>query len=129
MTASIPNGISMNELNDYFESATEESAIELAQPDADGSYTEEQIMEVVNNALEQITQTIPDPIAHKVAMIKIADNMCRWHTAVSQAALAEGKTESSEAWLRDGGKFQAVMDILLSIHLGDNDQWCPNNPG
>ena len=128
MTASVPNEISMGELNEFYESATQESAIELAKPDPDGCYSEEQIMDPVHDALQQISEIIPDPSAHKYAMIKIADNMQRWHTTVAQAALAEGKTESSEAWLRDAGKFQAVMDILFSVHLGENDYWAPNAP-
>ena len=126
MTASVPNEISMDELNVLFESATQESAIQLAKPDEDGCYSEEQIMDVVCDALAQISQIIPDPAAHKFAMLKIADNMARWHTAVAQTAYAEGKDDSGEAWLRDAGKFQAIMDIATSIHLGDNDYWAEN---
>ena len=126
MTASVPNEISMDELNVLFESATQESAIQLAKPDEDGCYSEEQIMDVACDALKQIAEIIPDPAAHKFAMIKIADNMARWHTAVAQQAYAEGKDDSGEAWLRDAGKFQAIMDIATSIHLGDNDYWADN---
>jgi hypothetical protein len=128
MTASVPNEISMNELSDFYESATQESAIELAQPDADGVYTEQQIMDVVHDALKQISELIPDPVSHKYAMLKIADNMALWHTTVGQQALVEDRQASGEAWLRDAGKFQAIMDILMSIHLGDNDSWAPNAP-
>ena len=128
MTASVPNEIGMDELNVLFESATQESAIELAKPDEDGCYSEEQIMDVACDALKQITELIPDPVAHKFAMLKIADNMAQWHTIVAKQAYAEGRADGGEAWLRDAGKFQAIMDILLSIHLGDNDYWAENAP-
>ena len=128
MTASVPNEISMSELSNFFESATQESAIELAKPDEDGCYSKQQIMDVACDALKQISELIPDPASHKFAMLKIADNMANWHTTVGQQAYAEGRDASGEAWLRDAGKFQAVLDILLSVHLGDNDYWANNAP-
>ena len=50
--------------------------------------------------------------------------MVDWHKAVAIRQLEEGNQESMGAWMRDAGKFQAVMDILSSIAIGPEDFTC-----
>ena len=75
------------------------------------------------DALDLMTDRISDPVVHKVAMLAIASRMIEWHTGIGQNVIGEYE-DAGTSWLRDAGKFQAIIQILKGISLGDNDQWC-----
>ena len=85
--------------------------------------TQDQIEAVVSEALDLMTDKIKDPVVHKLALLRIASNMALWHTKIGERHFSEGCVEGGTSWMRDAGKFQAIMDIALSVSLGDNDAW------
>lgn len=123
MTSSIPDSFSTEDLQALLADAPSDEANVPSNEDGT-KFSEEQIDYVVGYALDQITDAIPDPVAHKAALVRVAYNMIRWHTAVADQQFAAGNKASGTAWMRDAGKWQAILDIATSISLGDNDAWC-----
>ena len=121
MTSSIPESFSMDDL---------EKALETAVPDIvdihneDKELSPEFIESVALEALDAATEKCPDPLVHKVMAMMVISRMVDWHKGVAMRQLEEGNRESMGAWMRDAGKFQAVMDILCSIAIGPDDFTC-----
>ena len=121
MTSSIPESFSMDDL---------EKALETAVPDIvdihneDKELSPEFIESVALEALDAATEKCPDPLVHKVMAMMVISRMVDWHKGVAMRQLEEGNRESMAAWMRDAGKFQAVMDILCSIAIGPDDFTC-----
>ena len=121
MTAT-PDSFSTADLQALLANAPIEDEVHAQEIDLD-NLTEDQIHEIVSEGLNLMTSKIQDPVVHKVALLRIASNMALWHTKVAEGHFERGCVEGGTSWMRDAGKFQAIMDIALSIHLGDNDQW------
>ena len=54
----------------------------------------------------------------------ICQRMLEFHSKCGVMQIEDGETMSSIAWLRDAGKFQAVLNILATISCGDDDPTC-----
>ena len=120
MTSSIPDSFSMDELSNMLENAPQEEELHAAEKEL----TPEFIEKVAMDALDKATEECPDPITHKVMAMMVISRMVDWHKHVAIRQLEEGNRESMGAWMRDAGKFQAVMDILCSIAIGPDDFTC-----
>ena len=118
MTASVPDGISFSDLQDLMANAPQEQESEQK---TDKQEFSDRLHEVATKHLDAAIKDFNDPLVHKSMMMIAANNMVDWHTKVAEADFAEGNTTSGVAWMRDAGKFQAIMDILLSISLGPDD--------
>ena len=46
------------------------------------------------------------------------------HRQVAMAQFEEGNEKSGICWMRDAGKFQAMMDSLVNISIGPDDFTC-----
>ena len=118
MTASIPSSFNPEDLQRMLEAKAEEesskSSTELAQ---------EQIEYIAEKALSEAGEEggTSAPVVHKVMMLMICHKFVQWHTNCSEKLHSEGEAESGTCWARDAGKFQAMMDILLSISVGPDD--------
>ena len=88
--------------------------------------TQEQIEDVVTEGLDLMTSRITDPVVHKYALLRVASNMALWHTKIAEEQYKRGDTDSGTTWMRDAGKWQAIMDIAMSVSLGGNDHWMDN---
>ena len=119
MTASVPNGFSADDLQAMLESAPKEADV---QAPAAPSSEEDVIDAAADEALNNVKN--PGPLVHKVMAMKVIARMIEWHTAYGQALIKDGETDQGVAWLRDAGKFQAVLSILQGIDVGDNDFTC-----
>ena len=104
------------------ESAPKEE--ELKSKSSDDDITEDSIENAADAGLNLMCEQCDDPVVHKLALIKICHNMVLWHTRVGQNAQERGDEDCGIAWTRDAGKWQAIMDIAMSIGLGPNDSWC-----
>ena len=87
-------------------------------------YTPEFIEDVAQEFLEAASKKCADPLVHKVMAMMIISRMTEWHKGVAYRQLDDGSRESMGAWMRDAGKFQAIMDILCSITVGPDDWTC-----
>lgn len=126
MTNSIPDGISFFDLENFAAQATrrEEEAVnafkEAKGPRFDGK-TQREVEEIAFELCEKAIEECNDPIVHKIIMLQALMSMIDWHTRVGAAHFAQGENPSGISWLRDAGKFQACMDILMNIQVGPDD--------
>ena len=119
---SVPNGISMDDLNALSESAPAEE--EMRSNVDKREYTQEYIEQVTSDALDMASDLVKDPLVHKVMAMMIINRMVTWHTVVGEANLKEDSQDTAICWFRDAGKFQAMLDSLIQITVGDSDFTC-----
>ena len=60
----------------------------------------------------------------KLILHLIAQKMIEWHSRVGHRLAEEGETTAAVGWLRDAGKFQAVLNILDTVTVGPEDFTC-----
>ena len=126
MTSSIPDSFSTSDLEAMLESAPKEDELKAQHSDdcpgcPECEITEEKITAAAHEGLELMCKLIDDPIVHKAALMQVCNNMVQWHTKVGQRQFADSEEACGTAWMRDAGKWQAIMDIAMSISLGPND--------
>ena len=122
MTASVPESISMDDLNALSVSAPAEE--ELRKNVDKREYTQEYIEQVASDALDMASDLVKDPVVHKMMAMMILNRMTAWHTMVGEAQLKDGNKDTAICWFRDAGKFQSMIDSLLVISVGDSDFTC-----
>ena len=124
MTASIPNGFSSDDLEALMKRASKD--ITDVEPSGEGPYGDQGLTQ---SELEQLTEEIidesldrcNDPMLHKMIIIVLCYRFATWHRNIGNRHFSEGNTESGGAWMRDAGKFQAMLDILTSVAIGPDD--------
>ena len=122
MSTSVPESISMDDLNALSESAQTED--ELRKNVDQREYSQEYIEQVASDALDMASDLVKDPVVHKVMAMMILNRMAAWHTIVGEAQLKDGSQDTAICWFRDAGKFQSMVDSLLVISVGDRDFTC-----
>ena len=128
MTASsnIPNSISSEELARLAESAVTSDDVTDSEAPLYGGMTEEAIYELVGQSLEDISKACDHPVSHKLACIMVLSNMFEWHKRMAQSHMEAGEFDIAAGWSRDAGKFQAIMNIIFTIEVGDDDFTVPD---
>lgn len=123
MTSSIPESFNLDQLSELLENAPSEDDIhsESCNCNDDKEITPEFIDDCAMKALDFATELCGDPLVHKVMMLMIATRMVEWHTAIGQKQFEADEIQSGVCWLRDAGKFQAMLDSLMSISIGPDD--------
>lgn len=122
MTSSVPESISMDDLTAALETAPAED--ELRSNLDKREYSQEYIEQVASDALDMASDLVKDPVVHKVMAMMIINRMVSWHTMVGDSQLKDGNQDTAICWFRDAGKFQAMMDSLIQITVGDRDFTC-----
>ena len=117
MTASVPDGISFGDL----ERLAEQARPDVQLPDEDLDLSFDNLRAVAQKHITAAHEELPDPLVHKFMVLEIVAQMIRWHLTMAETQQEEGETSSAGAWMRDGGKFQAIMDILINISIGADD--------
>ena len=118
MTAT-PDSFSMDDLKALLEDAPKEE--ELKQVDTTQDFSQETVTRIADEAIDYATDRSHGPLVHKVMVCKIICQMIDWHSKMHDVQLEEGEQQSALLWARDAGKFQAIMDILMSINVGQED--------
>ena len=130
MTASIPDGFSMGELELLQEAAAKKDAereAEAAEAKSEAIFdgkTKEEVVDIAGDLVQEAIDKCNDPMVHKIMMMMIIDNYLEWHTKAGIAQMEDGEERSAVCWLRDAGKFQAMHNILSTITTGPNDWTC-----
>ena len=120
MTASIPNSLSGDDLQRLLENAqSEETSNEEI---SSREHIDLTAIRLVQEAVEECT----DPLVHKAMLVHIVNGMIAWHDKMSENMFDRDETKSAIAWAADKGKFQAMMNILFTINLGEDD-WMTSN--
>ena len=124
MTAT-PDSFSMEELKSLLENApTDVTDIVAREPEANGPYegmTKEQVIKLAEDTVAELHEKCSHPIVQKVVVDIIIRAMLGWHSESGMNESRDGDHRSALFWSRDAGKFQAVMCILDTIGVCDDD--------
>ena len=124
MTAT-PDSFSMDELKSLLENAPADiTEIAAREPEANGPYggfTKEQVIKIAEDTVAELHEKCPEPIVQKVVMDIIVRAFCGWHSESGMHQSREGNVREALFWSRDAGKFQAIMCILDTIGVCDDD--------
>ena len=115
-----PDGISFAALQDMLADAPKEDQASAY----DGPMTEEQIKEIADKCLQLADELgAKGPMVHKCMMVMTLSNLIQWHNTIAEQHIEAGEVSTAGAWYRDGGKCQAMLDILFSINCGGEDDF------
>ncbi len=123
MTASVPDGISFDEL----QSMMEDAAKREPEEDCTLCASRRAIEEAAEISLKSAIEIVHDPMVHKVMMLDILSQMVDWHTKIGESFMADDCTEAGVSWLRDAGKFQSMMGVYSALRLETTIGLCINN--
>ena len=116
-----PDSISFEDLADLMIDAKKE--VEPVDKEA-GPYdgrTADEVSEVVKDKLSDMTDEINHPIVHKLAACEIIHSLMQWHTKAAERLAESDDTVVAIGWAKDAGKLQAIMNILTTISVSDDD--------
>lgn len=116
-TPNVPDGLSSADLQSLMEAAQAEPEVPT-DPDAQ---SQERIIDIAQEAIDYATERSSGPVVHKAMLHMIVQRMFEWHTAICKEMIEDGQTPSGIGWARDAGKFQAIMNILITISVDEND--------
>ena len=116
-----PDSISFEDLADLMVNAQQEvEPVDKEAASYDG-HTADEVSEVVKNKLNEMTDEINHPIVHKLAACEIIHSLMQWHTKASERLAESNDTVIAIGWAKDAGKLQAIMNILTTISVCDDD--------
>ena len=124
----IPDGISLDALQEHMENAISKEKVEEMEKSAterffDTSDLTERAIDILDNSTDGLNGQQAS-VLHKMMLHLLAQRMLEFHSKCGVMQIEDGETMSSIAWLRDAGKFQAVLNILATISCGDDDPTC-----
>ena len=89
--------------------------------DSDTSLDKDSILDDVESAMAAVNRITDQALAHKLVAIQILHNLFQWHEAVGAKCISNAESDQAKGWLQDAGKFQAIMNILQTISVDDDD--------
>lgn len=111
----IPDSISPEALQEHFENAVVDEPINDLPED---------LFDQAEHWVQQASSNSDNPmIVHKLMIVAIVDRMIQFHERVAEQIEEEDAGHPS-AWLKDAGKFQAIINILQTIDCGPDDPIC-----
>ena len=116
-----PDGISFSDLQEFIKDAPKETEVQKEAESLYGGKTAEEMIDIVNRHLDEISKEVNHPLSHKLAAMEVINNMINWHTTIADKMIEDGEVGSAIAWARDAGKFQSILNILTTIIIGDDD--------
>ena len=117
MEDQIPSALSLEALESLLENAAPE-------PEAEEMQLEDLDFYGKNEAANAVLQETNDPEIHKIMLHMIVANMIEWHSKVAFQLIEMAEPQHSIQWARDAGKWQAIMNILETIQVSDDDETC-----
>ena len=118
----LPNSISTADLQKLADAAKEAGSDDETEEEKTYSgLTFDEVWDVADEGLTLIQEKCAHPLGHKVAAIIVMGNMLNWHTKMAEQMMKDGEFDPAAGWLKDAGKFQAIMNILQTIEIGDDD--------
>ena len=117
-----PDSFSFADLEALYEDAVREEDI---TPEVDpDDCSQEFITNIAATALEELIDPLSAKqagLVEKVILHLVTQRMIEWHTRVGAKLADDSKSRSSVGWSRDAGKFQAILCILDTIGISDDD--------
>ena len=121
-----PDSISFEDLADFMMDAQKEDEMLDKEAHLFDGRTSDEVSEIVKDKLSEMSDSVNHPIVHKLAACEIIHSLMTWHNIASERLTEDGAHEAAKGWARDAGKFQAIMNILVSIQVCDDDFTCVN---
>ena len=124
MTSSIPDSVSMSDLESFAKNA----ASPVEEKRLYDGLTATEVQELAMETLRGMSRKCKDPMVEKCMMLAMAMSWIKWHTEMAQEIMpatadsdkcAEA-TEFATCLLRDAGKAQAIYTLAHDIGM-DND--------
>ena len=119
-SSSIPDAFSPEELQRMLAEAQPEPEV-TTDPDLQ---SQEYICEIAREAIDLASEKSSGPLVHKVILHHIVGHMFEWHNKMAEEFIEEGNYGCAIGWSRDAGKFQAIMNILSTISVDNDDFTC-----
>ena len=122
----IPDGVSFEELEKLHALAPADNGTKPSIQEGIGplNISEDDMQDIVHYCLVQMQEKSQTPVSHKMALHMIVAQMMVWHNKMAEIAMREDNHEVLGDWFRDAGKFQAIMNILDTISVSDDDPTC-----
>lgn len=122
MTASIPNGFSEDQLRQLMiNAAIRENADKEAEEGPYNGLTREELCDKAEASLDAMNDICTHAMSHKLVVMQVISNLLDWHNTMAETFLEEGNHEIAAGWLRDAGKFQAIMNLLQATGVHPDD--------
>ena len=123
----LPNSISTADLQKLADAAKEAGSDEQTKEEPlYAGLTQDEVWDAADAGLTLIQEKCNHPLGHKVAAVIVMNNMLNWHTTMAQQMMEDGELDPAAGWLKDAGKFQAILNILMTIEVGSDDFTCPD---
>ena len=124
MTQSVPDSISMSDLESFAKNA----ATPVEEKRLYDGLTAIEVQELAMETLRGLSRKCKDPMVEKCMMLAMAMSWIKWHTDLAQEIMpatadsdkSEEATEFATCLLRDAGKAQAIYTLVHDIGM-DND--------
>ena len=116
----IPDSVSFDTLTQAMENAPSEDIMSTMEPGGLFEAASEYVL-----AAKEISDNTA--VFHKAMVINILHRMVEWHTQVAELHTERGDIESARSWMRDAGKFQAILTILVSIQIDPEEDFMVAN--
>jgi len=121
MTQSAPNSISYSDLERLAGNAQQEDKIDEAFAGPHDGLTDEQVMRMSCNMLDDLYEACGSPIIHKVAAMQCIHNLMVWHINMANSQAEAGDQRSAFAWASDAGRLKDVLDLLRNVSIYPDD--------
>ena len=120
MTQSIPNGFSMDELQNMLNNAASENTdnnILYGRQELN----QDELITATNDFIRESLEICSDPMFHKLILLVLIDRFYQFHDQISDELLEHDEIDAAKLWLKDAGHFQVMNNILINISIGKND--------
>lgn len=121
----IPDSFTVEELNERFLNAISEEVAHHVEPQTNlhGSQqlTDDEVLDIAHSIISESSQKCDSPILNKVLLHEISKLMLEWHSKIAITASEESQSMQALNWARDAGKFQAILNILETIVVSNED--------
>ena len=118
----IPDSISSDDLEELMANAVADNS---TKPSSE--LTHDDLEELAHQAIDDIAEDLNGSqacLVHKMMLHIMAMRMVEFHSRVSHQLAEDGDATGALAWGRDGGKFQAVLNIMSTVGCSDDDPTC-----
>ncbi len=118
MTSSIPDAMSTADLQSLIKSAPQDSVEEM---------TPQQMMELVESTIEELTDKFGTSFGYKLTAIYALQVLFGYNNHGHKTMAEQGDLDSALCWARDAGQIQLMLKNLSDIYCGDQDFICPQD--
>lgn len=123
MTNSVPDSFSPEELEKMIKSAPADITSKKQERDINkpyGNHSERELVFEVRAALDALNKTFDEhPMIEKTIIMESLAALINYHSSVGKDAIKEDE-QSGVCWLRDAGKLQAAMTMIIDVEMKDD---------